>query len=299
MKTRTAVREDRSSFAPSVRRAIARQQTWWMRLSVLALTASASNVLPVTRPLTWALTAVPLMLFFVRAPRSSKPPVDLAPPVRGRWVAVNGPGTAVPSHGVRAYGQTYAVDLLQPTPGAAAKIGWSPRTRRPESYPCFGAPVLSMAAGTVVAVTDTQRDHRARDTWPALLWMLTAEAFVRELAGAPRILGNHVIVDHGDGTWAAYAHLRRGSALVRPGDPVTAGQQLASVGNTGNTSEPHLHVQLMDRPHPTAAAGIAMRWPTLTTGEEKDPRWSTGDPKPTALSGFPQNGQIFDAGDSR
>ncbi|MDI6103164.1 M23 family metallopeptidase [Actinoplanes sp. NEAU-A12] len=280
---------------PQVKRAIARWQTWWIRLFVLTVLVSTVVPLPVPRPWDLALTAVPLVLAFVRAPRSPRPAVDLAPPVHGRWVALNSPGTAVPSHGVRAYGQTYAVDLLRPSPGAPATIGWSLRTRPPESYPCFGAPVLAMAPGTVIRATDTQRDHRSRDTWPALLWMMTVEAFARELAGVSRILGNHVIVEHDDGTWAAYAHLRHGSAQVRPGDRVTAGRQLAEVGNTGNTSEPHLHVQLMDDPHPPAAAGIPMRWPALITdGDDRDPRWATGEPKPTAQPGFPQNGQVLE-----
>ncbi|SDT78372.1 M23 family metallopeptidase [Actinoplanes derwentensis] len=277
-----------------MKRAVARHQTRWLQLFVLTVLALTFLPLPVPHPWDWLLTTTLLLLAFVRAPRSTAAPVTLAPPVRGRWVAINSPGTAVPSHGVRAYGQTYAVDLLMPSPEAPAKIGWSLTTRAPASYPCFGAPVLAMADGRVVRATGTQRDHRSRDTWPSLIWMMTAEAFARELTGAHRILGNHVIVEHGDGTYAAYAHLRHDSLMVTEGDRVTVGQQLAEVGNTGNTSEPHLHVQLMDDPHPTAAAGIPMHWPALKSTPDKDARWSTGDPKPTALTGFPQNGQLFE-----
>jgi hypothetical protein len=279
-----------------MKRTIARWQTWWLRLFVVVVIAFI--VLPVPQPFDLMLMAVPLVLAFVRPPRSPREPVELAAPVRGRWVAINSPGTAVPSHGVKAYGQTYGVDLLQPSADAPASIGWSLRTRAPESYACFGAPVFAMAPGTVLRATSTQRDHRSRDTWPALIWMMTAEAFGRELAGVGRILGNHVIVAHDDGTCAVYAHLRQGSTVVGKGDRVDAGQQLAQVGNTGNTSEPHLHVQLMDHPIPTAAAGIAMRWPDLVIdSDETDPRWSTGEPKPTALADFPPNGQLFHAGD--
>ncbi|MEU4564302.1 M23 family metallopeptidase [Actinoplanes sp. NPDC023936] len=276
-----------------MKRSIARWQTWWWRLFVVIVIAF--TVLPVPKPYDLALMAAPLALAFVRPPRSTRPAVDLDPPVRGRWVALNSPGTAVPSHGVRAYGQTYAVDLLQPSADAATSIGWSLRTRAPRTYPCFGAPVLSMAPGTVVRVTDRQRDHRSRDTWPALIWMMTVEAFLRELAGVSGILGNHIIVEHDDGTYAVYAHLRRGSAAVRAGERVPAGRQLAAVGNTGNTSEPHLHVQLMDAPRPTAAAGVPMRWPALITDDaEIDARWATGEAKATALPGFPRNGQILE-----
>jgi hypothetical protein len=277
-----------------MKRMIARGQTWWFRLFIVTVLAFTFLPIPRPHPWDWFLLAIPLLLSFVRPPRSDQAPVDLASPVQGRWVAINSPGTAVPSHGVRAYGQTYAVDLLQPSADAATTISWSFRTRKPETYACFGAPVLSMADGVVVRATDRQRDHRSRDTWPALLWMMTVEAFGRELAGAGRILGNHVIVEHGDGTFAAYAHLRQSSAQVRAGDRVVAGQRLASVGNTGNTSEPHLHVQLMDRPVPTAAAGIPMSWPGLVT-EGEDERWKTGEPKATALAGFPPSGQVFEA----
>ena len=60
----------------------------------------------------------------------------------------------------------------------------------------------------------------------------------------------------GAGQYAAYAHLRRGSVLVRPGDRVYRGQIIAECGNSGNTSEPHLHFQLMDRRRPALAAGV-------------------------------------------
>lgn len=71
-----------------------------------------------------------------------------------------------------------------------------------------------------------------------------------------RILGNHVVLAHGDGTFPLYAHLRHRSARVRPGDAVRREPVVAQVGSTGNTSEPHLHVQLMDAASPTAVDGV-------------------------------------------
>jgi hypothetical protein len=68
--------------------------------------------------------------------------------------------------------------------------------------------------------------------------------------------GNHVIVDIGGGFYAFYAHMRPGSLAVRRGDRVATGQILGYVGNTGNSTEPHLHMHIVDRPAFLAGQGV-------------------------------------------
>ncbi len=277
----------------ALRRRVARLRTLFLVLFVLGVVL-ASTVSPLDEVVQLPLLAGLFALAFVGPPRPDRDPVCIDPPVRGRWVAVNSPGTRVPSHGVRSYGQAYAVDILHPSkPDAPTKLGWGLRIRRAASYPTFGEPVRAVADGTVAAVVDGQRDHRSRDTWPTLVWMMVVEAFVRELAGQRRILGNHVVVDHGDGVWSAYAHLRRGSPVVRAGERVSAGDVLAEVGNSGNTTEPHLHFQLMDAPVATGAAGLPWRWRGLELLDQTDPTRTTGGPKASALDGVPPNGRVF------
>jgi len=75
------------------------------------------------------------------------------------------------------------------------------------------------------------------------------------------------VLDLGGGVYAALAHLRRGSVLVRPGDRVAAGQPLAACGNSGNSSEPHLHFQLMDHPSVLLAAGLPLRFASYRVGD--------------------------------
>lgn len=280
-----------------MRRVVAGAMTWWLRLFLLSIVLLALVEAP--RALELAIPAVPFVLMWVRPRRPpEQEPRSVAPPIRGRWTALNSPATKVPSHGVRAYGQAFAIDVLRARPpDAPAKIGWGVGMRRAESYPSFGSPVLAVADGTVVRASGRQRDHRSRASWPALAFMLIVEGAVRELGGAPFVLGNHLVVDHGDGVYAAYAHLRRGSLLVGVGDRVEAGQHLADVGSSGNTTEPHLHVQLMDRPSPTAAAGIPFRWTDLEIIPGEVDRTYQRRPVDQAIEpGLPANGQVFTAG---
>lgn len=86
------------------------------------------------------------------------------------------------------------------------------------------------------------------------------EGNVRSILGAHRIIGNHVILDLGEGTFAVYAHVQRGSLRVKAGDTVRAGQRLGRVGNSGNTTESHLHFHLMDGPDLDNARGVPFTW---------------------------------------
>ncbi|MFI5893896.1 M23 family metallopeptidase [Actinoplanes sp. NPDC051513] len=183
-------------------------------------------------------------------------PVLLEPPVRGPWRAANSPASRVPSHSLHAYGQTYAIDLVFDPPGVERPASsWRRPAHRATEFPGLGQPLFAAASGRVVRVSQWQRDHWSRASVPGLLYLLV-EGMIRELSGAGRVIGNHIVVDQGDGRYALYGHLQRHSAMVRPGDQVVAGQQLARCGNSGNSTEPHLHFQVMDHPRPAFAAGL-------------------------------------------
>ncbi|HEY9555688.1 MAG TPA: M23 family metallopeptidase [Acidimicrobiales bacterium] len=280
-----------------MRRHIARWMSWWMRLFILSVVVFRFVSAP-----GWLETPLIAVLFALACVRArgepDRAPEVVAAPVRGRWTALNSPGTKVPSHGIRAYGQSHAIDILHPRPPEApAKVGWGIGMRNPEGFPTFGSPVLAVRDGVVVRAARRQRDHLTRQSWPAMAYLMFVEGLFREMGGPRFILGNHVIVDHGDGTYVAYAHLRRGSLLVGVGDRVQAGQQLGEVGNSGNSSEPHLHVQLMDSPHVTAAAGVPFRWSDIEiVSGEFDQSYGAKPASGPIEPGLPANGQVFTAG---
>jgi Peptidase family M23 len=184
-------------------------------------------------------------------------PVPVHSPVRGRWIAINSPADKVPSHGVHSAGQTYAIDLVYwPDTSAPWKsVHTWPLARPPEAFPGFGQPICAPAHGRVVRTRGWWRDHWSRNSWAALPYLFL-EGSARELVGPGALLGNHVVVDMGDGVYAVLAHLRHGSVMVKKGQLVLAGQPLAECGNSGNSSEPHIHFQLMDKPGAAFAAGL-------------------------------------------
>ncbi|MEU1436973.1 M23 family metallopeptidase [Streptomyces sp. NPDC005786] len=222
-----------------------------------------------------AAAALALVLTAGRKARSAaadpRPAVEVEPPVSGRWTALNSPADKVPSHGIHGYGQTYAIDIVAepgPEPGPEGKRGPSrpkfrrlwPVALRNDRFPGFGAPLLAVADGTVVYAAHGRRDHLSRNSLPALLYLMVLEASVRDVLGPGSIVGNHLVLDLGNGTYAMYAHLRRGSLRVGVGETVRAGQQLAECGNSGNSTEPHVHFQLMDDPDLDVAIGVPFTW---------------------------------------
>lgn len=288
-----------------MRRAISRLKPLWLlpifmgvALGILSVFGAVpSFITSIPSPLIIAVIALGVVLSAVHPKAVEHAPRVMAAPVRGRWAALNTPGQQLPSHGSRFLGQYAAIDILQPTTAETPpKIRKAWRNSSPEEYPSFGAPVYSMASGVVTTTLTRRRDHRARNTWQGLVYMMALEGMVRSVAGRGAIFGNHVIVRHDDGTAAVYAHLRRGSVAVQVGRRVDAGVQLGEVGNTGNSSEPHLHVHLMDHANPHAAAGLKMAWADIVRSGEIEPSLEeiAKEPDSDAIPSMPRNGEIFE-----
>lgn len=113
----------------------------------------------------------------------------------------------------------------KPISGAYISSGYGPRV-----HPITGV-VGKMHAGI---------DYAA----PEGTTIMAAESGVVIVAEWTSGYGNTVIIDHGDGLWTLYGHIRNGGIKVKEGDSVTRGQKIAEVGSTGNSTGNHLHFEV-------------------------------------------------------
>jgi Peptidase family M23 len=127
--------------------------------------------------------------------------------------------------------QRYAIDFVQLDDDLNTFAG-DPTLN--ESYYIYGEQVIAVAAGEVVAT----RNDMAENTPPGA----PPDVPLNDLAG------NFVVQEVGPSRFALYAHLQPGSVAVEPGDVVQPGQVIGLVGNTGNSTEPHLHFHVMNGP---------------------------------------------------
>jgi murein DD-endopeptidase MepM/ murein hydrolase activator NlpD len=176
---------------------------------------------------------------------SNKKPLIIGPPLRGKnWVVANGCCDASPHRGAMvAFDQKllaaerYAIDWIRSDD--EGHLVFPDDNTKLTDFPAYNKPIISVAKGKVVDVVD-----RYPDVEPGVL----DQDLTLTDAG-----GNHVIVDIGDGRFAFYAHLKPNSITVKEGDNVRRGQVLARLGNSGNTTAPHLHFHVMDAPLPLGA----------------------------------------------
>ena len=179
---------------------------------------------------------------------SKTPPVIRSPLADGPWVAVNGPGnksghrrTVIPLEGVGRVAQRFATDWIKLGADGLAFQGDSTKN---ENWYGYGTPLRAVASGPVVAIKDGIIENVPFS--PKMAVPITLET----------VGGNHVILDVGNGNYAFYAHMIPGSQTVKLGDKVSAGQVIGRLGNSGNSTAPHLHFHMGDAPSPLGTEGV-------------------------------------------
>jgi murein DD-endopeptidase MepM/ murein hydrolase activator NlpD len=174
---------------------------------------------------------------------------DIGPPLRGgTWLAGNGPSARsghrralIPIGGAPSIAQRFAIDWVRVNDTDSTYSG---DRLKNENYIAEGNDAIAVANGRIVAVKDGIPENVPGVNSRAV--PITLET----------VGGNHVIVDIGGGRFAFYAHLKPGAIRVKVGDMVKKGQVIGLVGNTGNSTEPHLHFHISDGNSPLGSEGV-------------------------------------------
>ena len=149
-------------------------------------------------------------------------PMDL--PFNGEWFVYWGGETESVNYHMADINQQFAYDILKVADGSSFK--GDPRSN--ESYFAFGAEILAPCDATVVMAVDGVPDNIPGETNPI------------------QLTGNTLVLKTAAGEFLLMCHLKEGSLVVGKGDKVYKGQVLAKCGNSGNSTEPHLHLQLQN-----------------------------------------------------
>jgi murein DD-endopeptidase MepM/ murein hydrolase activator NlpD len=154
----------------------------------------------------------------------------------GVWLAGDGPGnqsthrrSIIAIDGGVHIAQRFAIDWVKVGPNGDSHHDAAARN---ENWWGYGEPVLAVGDGEITEVVDEIPDN-VPHTLPDRITL-------------DNIAGNHIILRVGN-AYVTYAHLQRGSIAVHPHDQVHRGAVLARLGNSGQATAPHLHLQVTDR----------------------------------------------------
>ena len=203
------------------------------------ITASADTPVP--------MVPQPAVERIARAAISPGPSPVIGPPLEGpNWVAAvvggceNHRNAVMPIGGRWVVPERWAVDWIQLDEKDRARAG---SIEKNESYPQYGKNILAVADGLVEDVRDGMPDI-APGNPPKMISINDAA-------------GNYIMQDIGNGFCALYAHLKPGSLKVKKGDAVKKGQVIALLGNSGNTTGPHLHFHVVHGKSPMGSDGAS------------------------------------------
>ena len=198
---------------------------------------------------------------------SYQPKTKLNFPLNGTWYVSN--ATDVSGTHRWGIGQEFAYDLVKVDEEGNSGMG---DETKPESYYAFGQNVLAPADGTVYEIRDEIDDTpmaQLADDNPSVLLKKLADyqTVLRKRYGVRGTDGNYIIMDHGNSEYSVFDHLKKGSLRVKRGDKVKRGEIIAQVGQSGLSTEPHLHYEVVSNPDPLKQRGLPIFFYELE-GEE-------------------------------
>jgi murein DD-endopeptidase MepM/ murein hydrolase activator NlpD len=188
-------------------------------------------------------------------------------PLNGTWYVSN--GTDVSGSHRWGIGQEFAYDLVKVDGEGNSGNG---EETKPESFYAYGQNVLAPADGTVYETRDEIDNTpiaQLADDDPLVQnkKIIAYQTVLRKRYGVRGTDGNYIILDHGNSEYSVFVHLKKGSLRVKRGDKVKRGDIIAQVGQSGLSTEPHLHYEVISDPDPLKQRGLPILFYELE-GEE-------------------------------
>lgn len=160
-------------------------------------------------------------------------------PFRGEWFVFWGGTNSLVNYHYDYENQRYAYDFVMMNDDSS----YDGNPALNNSYYAFGKEYLAPAEGTVVAMKNDVKDNE-------LIGIMNKE----------QPLGNYVIIDHGNEEYSYLVHFKYQSIKVNEGDEINQGDLIGLVGNSGNSSEPHIHFHVADSLDPMKSKSIRINF---------------------------------------
>jgi hypothetical protein len=137
------------------------------------------------------------------------------------------------------------------------------------NYFGYGRPIFAVGDGTVADSGTAFLDSMTGDPtkYSEEYFKNLMADLVPKIGITNAVCGNYIVIDHGNGEYSAYAHLKEGSISKKAGDKVNRGEVIAQLGNTGHSTSPHLHFQLMDGTDFFSSNGLPVAFSNLKAQE--------------------------------
>ncbi|MBF8435485.1 M23 family metallopeptidase [Halanaerobiaceae bacterium Z-7014] len=192
-------------------------------------------------------------------------------PFEEEWIVINGGVEQKDSHSWEVINQRYAYDFVVVD---SKNRSYKNNGDNLEDYYCYGKNVLSPADGEVIKVKDGIRDYPNPGN---MMLDFLAKDF----------RGNFVMIKHNDQEYSFMAHFIPGSFKVKEGDIVKRGQIIGKCGNSGHSTEPHLHFHFQDHPNFYLGRGIPIKFKDLKIdGEAKSESYIKKEERVAPLEEF-------------
>ncbi len=167
-------------------------------------------------------------------------------PLKGEWKFLRPPG-----HHPFAF-DFVKMDERRKKYSKKSKIGFFISNIPSDQYYCWDQPIYSPIDGVVLQAGFEWEDHQATNIWKTIsLWFnATYRSKLEEIDGKLDLrpnVGNYVMIESSEGYIVFLAHLKCGSTKVENGQVVKTGDFIGKVGNSGNSTAPHLHINIFDQ----------------------------------------------------